>query len=139
MQSNVRMNEYYSDLVIQLFKKDIYSELDPPEKFKNIVNNELDNYFQENEIKFPAEMKPIIRRKKGGEHQCIARVWLGSKQFKGYNDGSHQCTFTWKHKETLCCDKHHDKIMKNEWPFGIITDKLEQRVLYKGKYHIWDT
>ena len=139
MQSNVPMNEYYSGLVIQLFQKDIYRELSPPEKFKEIVNYELDLYFKEHDIQFPDELNPVMGRRKGEENQCIARVWLGSKQFKGFNDGTHQCIFNWKHKDTQCCDKHHNKFMKNEWSFGRITDDLEKRVLYKGKYHIWDT
>ena len=65
-------------------------------------------------------------------------VWLGGKKYNGFNDGFTSAYLIGYMEDTRCCDKHHEKVLKNEWPFGKINEKLEERVIYNGKYHIWD-
>ena len=136
------MNDYYDILMKDLLKQDIINELSKqsPEN-KEVIDGVIDEYFKNNEINFTLDnlkKNPVLKRRKGEDNQCIARVWLGGKKYKGYNDGSHQCVFNWVHEGTRCCDKHHEKILKNEWSFGKINEKLEKRITYKGKCHVWD-
>ena len=136
------MNNYYETIMKQVLKKDIIDELTESSKEnKDIIEKVTNEYLENLEIDFNLDnlkKNPVIKRRKGEENQCIARVWLGGKKYNGFNDGSHQCIFNWIHEDTRCCDKHHEKVLKNEWPFGKINEKLEERVIYNGKYHIWD-
>ena len=75
------MNDYYDTLMKDLLKREIINELSKqsPEN-KEIIDVVVKEYFINYEINFTLDnlkKNPVLKRRKGEENQCIAKVWLG--------------------------------------------------------------
>jgi hypothetical protein len=134
-------DDYYNNLILMKLKKDVITGIKEilDNHSYNIIQEEVENYFNSNEIVFLEPVKKygikeckthIYRDRKNykeDENRCIARVW---------NEGmGGQCAC--KSKYDKFCKRHKDK-GGYDWCFGTIDrPRPENPRNHKGKIHRW--
>lgn len=129
------MNDYYYNFIVEKLKNDIIKQLKHNIKYHDIIEKELNDYFDNNTIVFNETGKTFgthqVRNRNAyekKENKCKALVW---------NEGhGGQCSRSSKEECNGFC-KTHFKKGGEKWFLGTIEKKVERPIDEKGKMYVW--